>query len=75
MMQFIRLHKKNEDGLEECKVDPVKKKLAWYKQKWLNNVSRMEETGTKNNSFTIYLLEEEDENYYCCCCCYNERDY
>jgi len=34
--------RRNEDILEELKVDPAGKKLAQYKQKWLNNVSRIE---------------------------------
>jgi hypothetical protein len=29
--------------LEELKMDPIKKKLAQYKQKLLNHVSRMED--------------------------------
>jgi hypothetical protein len=36
-------HRRNEDVLEELKVDPVEKKLAQYKQKWLNHVSRTED--------------------------------
>jgi hypothetical protein len=32
---------KNEDILEEIKVDPLEKKLAEYKQKLLNHVNRM----------------------------------
>jgi len=36
-------HGKNEDTLEELKVDTVERKLAQYKQKWLHHVSRMEE--------------------------------
>jgi hypothetical protein len=35
-------HKRKEDILEELKVDLEKKKLAQYKQKWLNYVRRME---------------------------------
>jgi hypothetical protein len=49
-MKFIRRiagysllgNRRNEDILEELKVDPVEKKLARCKQEWLNNVSRME---------------------------------
>jgi hypothetical protein len=36
-------HRRNEDILEELRVDPVKKKLAQCKQKCLNHVSRMED--------------------------------
>jgi len=32
-------HRRN-DILEELKVDPVEKKLAQYKQKWLNHDGR-----------------------------------
>jgi hypothetical protein len=28
---------------EELRVDPVERKFTQYKQKWLNNVSRMED--------------------------------
>jgi hypothetical protein len=35
-------HSRNEDILEEFKVNPAEK-LAQYKQKWLNHVSRMED--------------------------------
>jgi hypothetical protein len=34
---------KNEDSLEELKVDPVEKKLAQYKQERLHHASRMED--------------------------------
>jgi hypothetical protein len=33
----------NEDILDKLKVDPVERKLAQYKQKWLYHVSRMED--------------------------------
>jgi hypothetical protein len=37
-------HKRNEDTLEELKVDdPVENKLAQYKQKLLTHVSRMKD--------------------------------
>jgi hypothetical protein len=36
--------RRNEDILEEAEVEPVEKKLAQYKQKWLNHVSRMEDS-------------------------------
>jgi hypothetical protein len=35
-------HRRNEDILEEIKVDPVDKKLAQYEQKWVNYVGRFE---------------------------------
>jgi len=35
-------HRRNEDILEEFKVDTVEKKLAQYRHKWLNRVSRTE---------------------------------
>jgi hypothetical protein len=62
-MKFIKLtagyslldHKRNEDISEEHKVDPVDKKSAQYKQKWLNHVSRMKALGTQNSSLTIDL--------------------
>jgi len=44
-------NRRNEDILEELKVDPVEKKLAQYKQKWLNHVSRMEDTGYQKRLF------------------------
>jgi hypothetical protein len=37
--------RRNEDILGEIKVDTVEKKLAQYKHKWLNVVSRMEDIG------------------------------
>jgi len=37
-------HKRNETILEELKVDSVEKKLAQYKQKWLNHDSRIEDS-------------------------------
>jgi hypothetical protein len=36
-------HRRDEDLLEELKADPVGKKLAQYKYKWLNYDSRMED--------------------------------
>jgi hypothetical protein len=36
-------YRRNEDISQKLKVDPVEKKLARYKQKWLNHVSRMED--------------------------------
>jgi len=36
-------HRRNEYILEELKVDPVEKKLAQYKQKLLNNITRMDD--------------------------------
>jgi len=45
-------HKKNEDILEELKVDPIENKLAQYKQKWLNHVSRM-----KNIRYPSQILD------------------
>jgi len=36
-------HRRNEDILEELTVDPLENKLAQYKQKELNHVSRMED--------------------------------
>jgi len=45
--EFIRyslLHqRRNYDILEELEVDPIEKKLAQYKQKWLNHVSSMKD--------------------------------
>jgi len=32
--------RRNEDILEEIKVDAVREKLVQYKQKWLNNVNQ-----------------------------------
>jgi hypothetical protein len=34
-------HKRNEEILEELKVDPVDKKLGRYKSNWLQHVARM----------------------------------
>jgi hypothetical protein len=50
-MKFIRHtagyslldNRRNKDLLEELKVDPIEKKLAQYKQKWLNHVRRMKD--------------------------------
>jgi hypothetical protein len=50
-MKFTRLtagyssldRRRDEDIWEELKVDPVEKKLAQYKQKWLNRDSRLED--------------------------------
>jgi len=36
-------NRRNECILEELKVDPVEKKLAQHKQKWLNNITRMDD--------------------------------
>jgi hypothetical protein len=36
-------HSRTEDGLEEFEVYPIEWKLAQYKQKWLNHISRMED--------------------------------
>jgi hypothetical protein len=53
-------HRRNEDTLEEPKVDPVEKKLAHYKQKWIHHDSEMEETlDTQNNSLSIDLSKED----------------
>jgi hypothetical protein len=53
--------RRNEDILEELKVDPVGKKSAQYKQKkLLNHVRRMEDRYQKNSK-TIDLSEEEWE--------------
>jgi hypothetical protein len=49
-IKFVRLavgyslldHRRNKKFLEVLKVDPVEKKLAQCKQKWLNHVSRMD---------------------------------
>jgi hypothetical protein len=35
--------RRNEGILEQVKIDPVEKKLAQYKQKYLNYVSRIED--------------------------------
>jgi hypothetical protein len=35
--------RRNEDILKEIKVDPVKRKLIQYKQKWLNHFCRIED--------------------------------
>jgi hypothetical protein len=35
-------HTRNEDILEETKIDAIEKKLAHYKHKWLNNFCRTE---------------------------------
>jgi hypothetical protein len=43
-IQFIRSQKKWR-FLQQLKAEPVKKKLAQYKQKLLRSVSRMESTG------------------------------
>jgi hypothetical protein len=40
MYVYILYHGKDEDILEELTADPVEIKLAQYKQKWLNHVSR-----------------------------------
>jgi hypothetical protein len=37
----MKEHSRNEDT-GELKIDPVEIKLAEYKQKWLNHVSRVE---------------------------------
>jgi hypothetical protein len=39
----LRDNTRNENILEELKDDPVENKLAQYKQKLLNHVSRMED--------------------------------
>jgi hypothetical protein len=49
-------HRRNENVLGEFKVDPDKRKLAQYKQKYLNHVSRLEDI-TQHNSLTINLSE------------------
>jgi hypothetical protein len=36
-------HRRNEDVLEELKVEPVEKNLMQYKQKSLDHISRMED--------------------------------
>jgi len=38
-------HRRSKDVSEELKLDSVKKKLAQYKQKCFNHVSRMEDIG------------------------------
>jgi hypothetical protein len=42
-MKFFTLfdHKRNEEILEELKVEPVDKKLRRYKPNWLQHVTRM----------------------------------
>jgi hypothetical protein len=36
-------HRRNEGIMEGLKVDPLEKKLTQYKEKWLYNVSKMED--------------------------------
>jgi hypothetical protein len=36
-------HRRNEDILEELRIEPSEKKLKQYKQKWLNQVNRLED--------------------------------
>jgi hypothetical protein len=55
-------HRTKGDILEELKVGTVQKKIAQYKRKWLNHVSRMEEIRHPNNSLTMDLLEEDLED-------------
>jgi hypothetical protein len=54
-------HGRNEDIFEELKVDPVKNKLALYKQNRLHNMSRMEGINNQNNSITLLDLSEDEE--------------
>jgi len=35
-------HIRSEETFKELRTEPVKKKLAQYKQKWFNHVSKME---------------------------------
>ena len=51
-MKFIRTgkytlfdHKRNEEILEELKVEPVDKKLRRYKSNWLQDLTRMNNNG------------------------------
>jgi len=36
-------HRRSED-ISELRVDPVEKKIAHYKQKWINHVCKVEDT-------------------------------
>jgi hypothetical protein len=44
------LNHRNENGLQELKVDLVEKELAKYKQKWINHVGRMEDIRHKKTT-------------------------
>jgi hypothetical protein len=47
-------HRRNEDILEELKVDSVEKKLARYKQKWLNHVSKIDDIRYSKRRLSTY---------------------
>jgi len=59
---ILSYRRRNEDILEEIKVDPAGNELAQYMQKWLNSVCRMENSRHTKNSLTIDLSEGEDLN-------------
>jgi len=69
-MKFIRHtagyglldHRRNEDMLEELKVDLVKKKLAQYKQKCLNLLGGMEDIRYPKQFLATDLSEEAEED-------------
>jgi len=50
-------HSRNEDILDELKVDPIEKKVTQYKHILLHHVSRIKEN-TLNNSLTTDLSKE-----------------
>jgi hypothetical protein len=51
--------RRDENILEELKVDPVETELAQYRRNWLNHVSRMEDIRYPN-TLTIDLPKDED---------------
>jgi hypothetical protein len=69
-MKFMRLsagyslldQRRTEYILKELKVDPAEKKLAQYKQKWLNNVSRLEDVRHPKQLLNYDLSEYLDDS-------------
>jgi hypothetical protein len=54
-------HRRNEDILDDFKVQPVQKKLAQYKQKLLNYVSRMVDIRHPKQLFDCGPTETHDD--------------
>jgi len=57
---YSLLDRRRNVDILELKVDTVRKKLAEYKQKLLNHISRTEDIRYPNNTLTIDLTEDED---------------
>jgi hypothetical protein len=53
-------HKRNEEILEELKVEPVDKKLRKYKSNWLHNLTRMN-SNRMQKIVLNYNQTDEDE--------------